>query len=322
MRADRLISMLVLLQARGKMTAAVLAHELGVSVRTIYRDVDALSLAGFPLLAGSGAGGGISLMEDYRTSLTGLSIDEVSALFMPGIPAPLLQLGAGKNLKNALDKLLASLPERQRSAERLAKERIYLDAGGWQQSVTDPNYLQKIELALWQERKLRIITHTVFSSRVQQVVDVYGLVAKDGAWYLVAAAHRGKARVYRISQLAGVELLEDRFIRPADFDLPAFWSNWCREKENAPRYQATMRLSGALAAQLSHYFGEQASELLEQAGGADEQGWFHLVLPFENFFAARERILSWGRDAEVLAPQALRSSVIDFARQITAVYRD
>ncbi len=323
MRADRLLSLLMLLQTRGRMTAQELAEELETSVRTIYRDMDALSTAGVPVYAERGPGGGCALLDSYRTNLTGLTEDEVRALFMLSIPAPLAELGVSQELKAALLKLSAALPAARRHDESHVRQRIHLDWAGWHQPEEPVPHLQTIHQAVWQDRRLRItysLEMPLSMKQFERLVDPYGLVAKAGIWHL-ACAGDGRMRVLRVSQILDVHITGERFQRPADFDLAAFWEHWCaRQEENRPSYFVTARVSPIIIPFLPHYFGEPIHAAIALAGPPDAEGWMTLTLSFENARAARERILSFGSAVEVLEPEPLRKSIIDFATQIVAFY--
>jgi predicted DNA-binding transcriptional regulator YafY len=323
MRADRLLSLLMLLQARGRMTAQELAGELEVSVRTIYRDVDALGAAGVPVYAERGPGGGCALIDEYRTNLTGLTEDEVRALFMLSVPAALDELGVSQELRAALRKLAAALPAARRQDEERVRQRIYLDWSGWAQPEEVAPHLQTIQQAVWEDRKLRLEYRAQigpYTEQFERLVEPYGLVAKAGVWHLVGAGD-GRVRVYRVSQVLEARISAERFTRPAGFDLAAFWQDWCaRQEESRSTYPVTARISPGLAQYLPLFFGERARDWLAQAGPPDAAGWLTLTLQFESLFAARERILGLGGGIEVLEPQPLRQSVADFAAQIVARY--
>jgi predicted DNA-binding transcriptional regulator YafY len=322
MRADRLLSLLILLQTRGSQTAEQLAGELEVSVRTIYRDLQALSAAGVPVYAERGPGGGCSLLEGYRTNLTGLTPQEARALFMLSIPAPLDQLGVTQELKAALLKLSAALPASGRSEEESSRQRIHLDSSWWFQAEEAIPCLSTIQQALWQDRKLRLAYRADFGTQVQQIVAPYGLVAKASIWYLVYAHPAGDVRALQVARVVEAEILDQAFERPADFNLAEFWNSWCAEFEDSRiRYWVKARVAPGLVERLPNYFGDGIHELIAQARPADGDGWITLTLPFESLNAARTRILGFGRAIEVLEPEALRKSVIDFAAQITDFYR-
>jgi len=222
MRADRLLSLLMLIQSRGQMTAQELADELEVSERTIYRDITSLSAAGIPVYASRGPGGGVRLIEEYRTTLTGLTPDETRALFMMSIPAPLMQLGMGEKLKGALLKLSASLPEPRRADEARTRQRIHLDSSWWFQAEQQVPCLQTIQQALWQDRRLRIkVRRDFFNTEFEQEAEPYGLVAKANIWYLVYGCG-GTPKVTRVSQIVEAEILTEGFTRPTGFRLETF----------------------------------------------------------------------------------------------------
>ena len=325
MRADRLLSLLLFLQNRGRMTAQELAQELEVSVRTIYRDIDALSAAGVPIYAQRGPGGGCALIDGYRTNLTGLTEDEARALFMLSIPDSVAELGMSRELKAALLKLSASLSAERRQDEAWVRQRIHLDWSWWFKSGEPVPHLQTIQQAVWEDRKLCLTYRLQYGSYVKQferVVDPYGLVAKAGIWYLVCAAD-SRIRVYRVSRLTDARITDEPFERPADFDLAAYWSESRAEYERArTRYPVTVRVSPALVAELPQHFGDGIRDKIAEAAPPNAKGWITLTLPFETLNAARERILGFGRAIEVLEPQALRRSILDFASQIVGLYRD
>jgi predicted DNA-binding transcriptional regulator YafY len=321
MRADRLLSMLMLLQSRGAMTARDLAAELEVSERTIYRDLTALSAAGVPVYAERGPGGGVRLVEEYRTTLTGLTPDETRALFMMNIPAPLTQLGLDADFKAALLKLSASLPETRRAEESRTRQRILLDSSWWFQLRQEVPCLQTIQQALWQDRPLRItVRWDFFNTEFEQEVEPYGLVAKTNIWHLVFS-RGGSPHVVRVSEIVSAEMLPGTFTRPPDFDLASFWESWCRDYESQSPFQARVRVAPDTLRHLAEYVGDRARGQISTSTPPDDKGWVTLELPFESFFAARTRLLGLGRAVEVLEPESLRKSLIDFAEQVVGFYR-
>ena len=320
MRADRLMSLLMLLQTRGRMTAVQLAEELAVSQRTIYRDIEALSLAGVPVYTAGGPGGGCSLLNSYRTNLTGLTEDEVRALFMLSIPDPLVELGVSDELKKAMLKLSAALSPRQQQNEVRTRQRIHLDSTGWSAVEESTPHLQTIHRALWGDRKLQLRFRLMFDTEVVRLAAPYGLVAKEGDWHLVYAANE-HVSVQRVVQVLTAEIMGETFSRPADFDLVTFWKEWCAVVEaNRSRYLTTVRVAPDLIPWLPNYFGADVETAVTQASLPDSEGWFNVTLPFESFEEARAKLLGFGGAVEVLAPEALRLSVADFAQQIIARY--
>jgi len=320
MRADRLLAILMRLQSRGRLTAQELARELEVSERTIYRDIDALSVAGVPVYGEPGPGGGFALLDTYRTNLTGLTQGEVRALSMLRIPAPLVELGLSEELRAALLKLSASLPDARRLDEERVRKRFHLDSTWWQQGTEQVPHLQTIHRAVWENQKLFITYKPPFTVEVEQKVAPYGLVAKAGIWYLVYE-RRGGIRALRVSNFLDVRVSEESFEHPDDFNLTTFWKGWCEDRERFfATYTATVRIAPELVPHLPRYFGSQIHDQITQADPPDRDGWIHLELSFESLVAARTQALGFGRGMEVLEPLALRRSVLDFAEQIVSLY--
>lgn len=313
----------MLLQTRGRLTARELANELEVSERTIYRDITALGMTGVPVYAERGPGGGCELLESYRTTLTGLTPPEARALFMLNIPAPLDQLGVTQELKAALLKLSAALPASRRGEEERSRQRIHLDSSWWFQAEEAVPCLPEIQQALWQDRKLRLLYRADLGTRVEQTVAPYGLVAKASVWYLIYTHPSGDLRALQVSRVAEAVILDETFERPPGFDLAGFWKDWCAKfEEGRNRYMATIRVAPEFVPLLPYYFSYNLHDPLIRASPPDAEGWITLTLPFESLPAARARILGFGRAVEVLEPEALRKSVIDFAEQISAFYKD
>lgn len=320
MRADRLLSLLMLLQTQGRTTARELAEELEVSERTIYRDIEALSITGVPVYAVRGPGGGCDLLNSYRLSLTGLNEDEVRALFMVSIPAPLAQLGVSQKLKTALLKITTAMSATPQHLEQWVRQRIHLDVVPWFQPEEAVPHLGTLHQAVSQDRRIQLTYQLHFDARATWEVDPYGLVTKAGVWYLVCA-REGKIRAYRVSKVLEIKVLDDHFDRPEDFELADCWNAWCTEAEQSrPRYSVKARVSVDLLPHLRRYFGDSVGDSDQQAGSQEE--WITLNLPFETFETARNRILGYGRAIEVLEPEALRLSIMDFALQVVDLYSD
>lgn len=326
MRADRLLSLLMLLQTHGRLTGRQLAEELEVSVRTIYRDIEALSCAGIPVYAERGPGGGCSLLESYRTNLTGMNEAELQALYLlneyvRSIPAPLAELGISQELRAALLKLAAAVPASRRGEDERLRQRLHLDSSPWGEGGPISPHFRTVHKAVLEDRRLRISYRPVPITSVELVVEPYGLVSKGGEWLLVAARDQS-LRVYSLVDLLQVEDTGERFSRPVDFDLAGFWEKWRERYEHSrPVYPVTIRVAPALVPHLEHFFGE---ELIQQApeAGESEAGWLRLQLNFESLHAARSRLLGFGRAVEVLEPEPLRRSILDYAEQILNLYQE
>jgi predicted DNA-binding transcriptional regulator YafY len=319
MRADRLLSILILLQTRGKMTAQALAEQLQVSERTIYRDMDALSIAGVPVYCERGPGGGCALLDSYRTNLTGLTRDEVRALFMISIPAPLQQLGVDQDLRAALLKLSAALPEFMRPEGSRAQARIHLDSTSRLPSGQHYSQLSTIQQALWSDRCLDLTYRLFFNAQARHIVAPYGLVARSNRWYLVFARQES-IFVHPVADMLDAQLTDRTFNLPPDFNLVAFWAAWRSQRErNRPQFTVKARISPSLLGKLE-LFKDPLLPGDFTKPEPDEGGWYPITFHFDTFENARQRLLNFGGAVEILAPQALRTSVLDFAKQTLSVY--
>jgi predicted DNA-binding transcriptional regulator YafY len=302
------------------MTAQELAERLEVSERTIYRDLDALSIAGVPVYAERGPGGGCALLENYRTNLTGLTETEVKALFMFSIPGPLADLGLSKAFNAALLKLSAALPTAHQDYAEFVRQRLYLDPVGWSYAQEPVPHLPTIQEAIWQDRRLNLTYRRTDGSWVKRLVDPYSLVAKAGVWYMVGAVMR-LILVFRVSRIQAATMTESHFEREPGFDLVAFWTDWCAQMAAShPPYPVTLRVGWEAIPLLPQIVGERAHTLLDQASPPDSAGAITLNLTFESFEAARSQVLGFGPVVEVLEPAELRDSVIEQATKIVAFY--
>jgi predicted DNA-binding transcriptional regulator YafY len=319
MRADRLIALLMLLQLRGRLTASELADELGVSVRTVYRDLDALEAAGVPVFTERGPGGGCGLVEAYRTSLTGLNTEEVQALFMLSIPNALLQLGVGSELKTAFLKLAAALPASRRQEENRARQRILIDSTAWFNTERPVPGLRDLHQAIWQDELVQIRLRLPFAAEAKLEVAPYGLVAKADTWYLISR-QQGRWRVDPVGDVLETFHSGQRFQREAGFSLAKFWETFCQEIESErSQLRVRVRVKPELLAFAPQFLGA-VQNAAPQAYPIDEDGWFVLDLLFENLIKARSQLLAYGGAVEVLAPRQLRLSLHDFAAQVLSLY--
>ncbi|MER6999435.1 YafY family protein [Streptomyces sp. NPDC000410] len=309
MRADRLLSLLLLLQNRGRMTAPELAAELEVSIRTVYRDIEALSASGVPVRADRGPAGGYRLMDGYRTRLTGLTDAEAGSLFLAGAPGPARDLGLGAVLATAQLKLQAALPAELADRARRVQDRFHLDASGWFRDAEPVPQLAPVARAAWEQRVLRVRYRRWGGEVVHRELHPLGLVLKGGIWYLVALG--GEAvRTYRISRFVAVDTAEEDFERPDGFDLAGYWEESSRRME-AARYQGTARLRISPRAQrlLPMQFGAAGARALEGAEPPDQEGWVRVEMPVEGQAIAVSDLLRLGTEAEVLGPPELREAV-------------
>jgi predicted DNA-binding transcriptional regulator YafY len=315
MRADRLFTIVLLLQSHRHLTGRDLARRLEVSERTIHRDMDALSGAGIPVTASRGAGGGWSLLGEYRTNLTGLNEAEIQSLFVTRPSRLLADLKLEKAAEGALLKLLAALPSIYRRGAEYARQRIYIDVTGWNRTEETVPLLHVLQEAIWQERKLRMIYGEC--EEVERLIDPLGLVAKGSVWYLVAGVE-GTVRSYRVSRVRKVEPLDEPCLRPQDFDLASFWEqSSARFRAHLPRYQARVRVRQEIIPRMP-YAGRFAR--IEEVGQPDDDGWVEVSLRFDTEEMACEYALSFGTQLEVLEPLALREKVIRLAESVVAFY--
>lgn len=311
MRADRLVSILLLLQVNRRITARELAARLEVSERTIHRDMDALSAAGVPVVAERGNGGGWGLMEAYRTNLTGLNHSEIQALFLAKPSQLLSDLGLRQASEGALIKLLAALPSISRRDAEYARQRIHIDTAGWRNSPENVAALPALQEAIWQERKLQFTYERAGCEPSARLVDPLGLVAKGSVWYLVAAVD-GAPRTYRVSRIREARATEQPCARPPDFDLSSYWRQSAAEfQAGLPRFYAKIRLGSSVLGWMQ-YLGRASR--IEHSEPPDAEGWTTLTMRFDAEEEACQFALSFGPQAEVLEPESLREKVIAAAK--------
>lgn len=321
MRAARIVQLLLLLQTRGRMTAAQLAAELEVSVRTVYRDVDALHAAGVPLYGEAGHAGGYQLLDGYRTRLTGLTQQEADSLFLTGLPGPAQELGLGAEVAAAWLKLTASLPPELRDRATRIRQRFHLDAPSWYTEPDDTPALAAAADAVWRERRIHVHYHRWRApADVERTLDPYGLVCKAGRWYLVAAGSR--ISTYRVSQIRALTVLDEGFQRPAGFDLAAFWQSYVDDFD-ARRHTATatIRVSPALRAEMVEQMTPAVHRAVTATGSEpDQDGWVTATVPIENLRHAHRTFLAFGAELEVLDPPELRALVAESVAGLSRTY--
>ena len=320
MRADRLLSIVLLLQTHGQLTSRLLAERLEVSERTIHRDMEALSLSGIPVFAERGSNCGWSLLGEYRTNLTGLNEAEIQSLFVTQPPKLLADLRLKKASEGALLKLLAALPAMYRQGAEQARRRIHIDTAGWAKQEEAVPLLPVLQDAIWSERKLRFgYQRGPGCDEVEREVDPLGLVAKGSAWYLVAGVG-GEIRSYRISRMSRAEVLDQACVVPADFDLAGYWeTSTATFKSALPNYVAKFRVAPEVFPRL-RFAGRFAR--VGDTVDTDENGWLIVNVGFDVEEIACEYALGFGSKLEVLDPRSLREKVIAAARRVLEFYSD
>ncbi|GAA3184842.1 YafY family protein [Streptomyces ramulosus] len=300
----------MLLQTRGRMTAREVAETLEVSVRTVYRDMEALTASGIPLYGEAGPDGGYRLLDGYRTRLTGLTADEARALFLTGLPGAAAALGFGAVAAGTRRKLTAALPPEMRERAEQSRERIHIDIPAWYQDLEETPWLSVVANAVWDQRQVRIryerwaTPHTVV-----RTVNPYGVVLKAGRWYLVAGSAHG-VRTYRVSRITELEPRGETFERPAGFDLAAHWRAYL-ETFDTRRYrdQAVLRLSPEVFADIGQVLDSAAARAARESATPDAGGWTRVVIPVESAEQALPTLLSLGVGAEVVGPPELREKM-------------
>lgn len=318
MRATRLLEIILHLQSRGQTTAAHLARAVGVSERTIYRDLDALSAVGIPVYTQGEPGGGCGLPDHYRTHLTGVSSSDIKVLLMAITPELLAALGLDQKMQTALHKLVAALPSPQRQAAVLSRQHLHLDAAAWFRKAETLTFLAVLQEAVETGQLVRLNYRRSDGEERARTVAPLGLVAKAGVWYLVGMVESA-LRVYRVARVLDVTLLHTPFTCPADFDLSSYWAGWCsRYEASLPRYTAILELAPAVLETLQSSFVPAVVECAAvESEGVDKLTY---AITFETVAAASSWVLSGGTAVKVLAPDELRANVQLQAAQILTFY--
>jgi predicted DNA-binding transcriptional regulator YafY len=305
MKADRLLSALLLLQSRGRVTGREMAERLEVSGRTVHRDMEALSAAGVPVYALRGSRGGWQLDEDWRTQVPGLDEAELRALLMSQprvLGDPRLVAAA----ERALGKLMASLPVSMRAQANAIRQRLHVDTTGWRGLNETVDALPLVQEAVARDRKLAFHYRKPDGERTERTVDPLGLVAKGSAWYLVANTSEG-FRTFRVSRIDGATLLDTPSERPPTFNLAAHWkSSTDQLREGRKRYLATLRVASDSAERLAMWRCASSPSAFGRAGA---DGWVTREVEFDDEEQACFIALGFGPRAEVVAPASLRERV-------------
>lgn len=325
MRAARLVQLLLILQTRGQASAPELARELEVSVRTVYRDLEALSAAGVPVYSEPGRNGGARLVDGYRTRLTGLTSSEADAVLLSGLPDAAAELGLGTVLAAAQLKVLAALPPELRGRATRVRERFHLDAPGWFRRSEDLPHLATVAEAVWADRLLRV-SYERQGEVAERRLEPLGLVLKAGVWYLVARRD-GEARTYRVSRIVAAEVLDEAFDRPADFDLAAHWSHASDAFEAVMQTVEVVALVerdrlGWLRNCIDRRSWEQVEAGIAELGPSSlaDDGRVRVRFPAESVHVAEHQLLPMGGHLEVLEPHDLRVAMAAAARAMAERY--
>lgn len=319
MQASRLLQILMLLQARGRMTAPQLAEAMEVSKRTILRDIDQLSAAGVPLWAERGRQGGFQLRAGWSTQLTGMTGPEASALLLAGLPGPATELGLGSAAASARLKMVASLPPEWREQADRVGQRLHIDPVDWYRAPDTPRFLREAADAVWQGKRIRV-RYESWRATTDRELDPLGLVLKAGAWYLMARpADRDEPRTYRLASLLALTVLSHAVKRPRGFDLARSWEASSRRFEaELRRLQARLRVSPRGMVRLRNM--RLPMVVLPGRTPAKADDWQEVMLSLESLEQGALQVLGFGPELEVLAPAALRKQVVALIRRVGALY--
>ncbi|MEZ5455996.1 MAG: YafY family protein [Lysobacteraceae bacterium] len=320
MKASRLLSILMLLQAHGRLSAPALARSLEVSVRTILRDVDQLSAAGVPLWGERGRQGGFQLREGWSTQLTGLTEPESQALLLAGLPGAATDLGLGAAAASARLKMVASLPAEWREQAERVGARLHIDPVDWYRTQETPVHLREVAEAVWHTRRIAL-RYESWRGQAERELEPLGLVLKAGTWYVAArASGQDAVRTYRLGAVKTLRTLPTKFRRPKAFDLAAYW------QASAARFEAELRTLQARVAVSPRALGWLHNERIPFAhaaapgGDSTRAGWTTLLMPIESIEHGARRLLSYGAEVEVLEPPALRQRLLGELAATRALY--
>lgn len=312
MRADRLLSIILLLQTRGKMTAKTLAEELEVSRRTILRDIAALSFAGVPVYSEGGHGGGISLMEEYRTTLTGLNKFEVQSLFVTHNHGVLNDVGLGDAGERLLLKLLAALPQAQHSTADHIRQRLMIDPTWWWHDGSISPFWEEIQQAVYEDRLIEVTYENFDGKTTWRMLAPYSLICKSSVWYLLAERDQ-ELRTYRVTRFQAVRLLDQSFSRDPDFDLPTYWCAQAQNFENLPsEYSCVLRIHPERLSFIN-WLMPGRWELIKDT---NENGWLTISLKMESDLMAAMLLFGLAGFVEVVEPAELKDAVLAKAREV------
>ncbi|TQS40982.1 helix-turn-helix transcriptional regulator [Cryptosporangium phraense] len=315
MRADRLVATLLLLQSKGRVTAAQLAGELETSVATARRDLEALSAAGIPVYPQAGRGGGWSLVGGARTDLSGLSASEAQALFLLVGPAAAISDEA----KTALRKLVQALPKTFRAEAEAAAAATMIDTTRWGERARQrPQLVDQLQTAVVKQRKLRFEYTSGARERSTRLVEPWGLVDKDEVWYLIAGTEKGQ-RTFRVDRIAGPQLTDESFERPSDFELAEAWKSVVGEVEQKRSgTEAVVLIETKFVPILRDHFGLHCHVEEEFEDGTTTRSRVRVAAPTPLDIA--RTLAGWGGHVQVLEPDAVQAHLARIGAELVAGY--
>jgi predicted DNA-binding transcriptional regulator YafY len=312
MRADRLLTIMLLLQSQGKMTTRRLADQLEVSRRTILRDIDALSAAGVPVVAEGGHGGGITLDEHYRTSLAGMKEKEVRTLFIGDNTRLLGEIGLGGAVESAMLKLRAVLPVSHQPAVEHFRQRILIDPVWWWRDEQQLPWWQQLQQAVFENRCIQVVYERNDGEIIERILEPYSLVAKSGVWYLIARQAE-TLHTYRLLRFRQIALLETCFQRRADFDLPTHWQAQLTDfGKLIADYDFTLRVHP----DQMNFIKMIVPGRYHAVESPETEGWVTLQFHLETIDLAKMLIFGLGEHATIVEPQELQDAVLKTANAV------
>jgi len=312
MRADRLVATVLLMQSRGRVTAAELAAELGISVATARRDLEALSAAGVPVYPQPGRGGGWQLVGGARTDLSGLTAAEAQALFLLAGPAA----STAPEVKSGLRKLVRALPSTFRADAEAAADAVLIDSAGWGESDKEPPALvRELQTAVVRRRKVRLSYAGRSGPPSQRLIDPWGLVDKDDIWYLIAGTPNGR-RTFRANRIVEAVVTDQPAERPDDFQLAQAWQEVVAEMEQRRSLvQATVLIEGRFVPVLQSHYGRHCEVL-----GTWDDGRVRVRVASHMARSIAEQLAGWGNAVEVLEPEEVRSELARIGAELVRRY--
>jgi predicted DNA-binding transcriptional regulator YafY len=314
MRADRLVATLLLLQARGRVTAAEVAAELEVSLKTARRDLEALSLAGIPVYSQPGRGGGWQLLGGARTDLSGLTAAEARTLFLIAGPSSAVSPEA----KAALRKLMRALPETFRAGAEAAAEAVVLDPTGWGKdpSPASPN-MAELQRAVIEKVQVHLAYANHTGAGSERLVHPLGLVAKGGVWYLIADTAAGR-RTFRVDRIRSVTLTDLPAVHPEGFDLGEAWREIAAIiEERRTRVRAIVTVDPAILAGLRAQLGSDVTVVKPSS-----EGRFEAQITGSSHRIIAEQLAGWGNAIHVLGPPEVRQHLARIGAELVEAYGD
>jgi len=321
MKASRLLSIMMMLQSRGRMTAPALAEALEVSERTILRDIDQLSTAGVPIWGDRGRNGGFQLRAGWSTDLTGLTEAEAQALFLAGLPGPATELGLDSTATSARLKVIASLPaESREQAERVAS-RLHVDMLDWYRAQETPVFLREAADAVWGAYRIEV-AYESWRGLSQRELEPLGLVLKGGAWYLVAnVVGRPDPSTFRLANIHAFKPSHRRFKRPLRFDLAKHW-HAAMAKYESDLYRLSAHI--AVSPRGESWLANSRIKTMPVANGSPAaeapEGWKECLMPIESIEQGVRKLLSFATHVKIIGPQSLKDQFIEELSRLRALY--